>query len=96
VVYAVIPDCGKGACAASLVEAAQLSVSHELAEAITDPEGPLTERFAQPTGWYDRANGEIADICENVPAGRVVVKGKKFPVVKIWSNKKNACVTINS
>jgi len=37
--------------------------SHELVEATTDPAAGLATTFAPPLAWYDRAFGEIGDIC---------------------------------
>jgi len=63
-------------------------VSHELLEAITDP-GVGLNRVA----WYDRDNGEIADICAftSSPA-RVRRDGVNYTVQRSWSNRRDACV----
>lgn len=70
---AVIPRCGKFN---------SWTATHELIEAITDPD-PLQ-------GWSDVSfgeSGEIADVCETAPAtfaGQTVASG--------WSNSHNACI----
>jgi hypothetical protein len=63
--------------------------SHELVEAITDP-GVGLNRIA----WYDRAGGEIADICAGVstPAAVVGGDGVRYVVQREWSNQANACI----
>jgi MYXO-CTERM domain-containing protein len=68
--------------------------SHELIEAITDPDG---------TGWYDDAVpendanncGEIGDICAVGGAGEgATVAG--FFVQNEWSNKNKACIAVDA
>jgi hypothetical protein len=64
-------------------------VSHELLEAITDP-GVGLNRVA----WYDRDNGEIADICAftSSPARVTGADGVNYTVQRSWSNRRGACV----
>ena len=70
------------------------SASHELAEAVTDPQPAKWST----TGWYDEKNGEIGDIpVELYNAGRVPETGyldiltgqdgTKYIVQKEWSNQ---------
>lgn len=65
--------------------------SHELVEAITDPDVGLTTTLARPLAWATEVSltgtEEISDICET-QAG--VIAGHK--VTKNWSNFANACV----
>jgi hypothetical protein len=70
--------------------------SHELVEAITDPEcgldtGPAVGR---PTGWFDpnQANqeGELGDICLTT-GGFVPYLG--YTVQSIWSERAKKCIT---
>jgi len=80
VTYAVMPFPGCGGCLGPLtqIEALTSISSHELCEAITDP---------QPwTGWNDSSNGEIGDICSWQTQ---VLDG--YTVQKEWSNKANTC-----
>src|SRR5947208_1131379 len=80
VIYAVMPFPGCGGCLGGLtqIEALTSISSHELCEAITDP---------QPwTGWNDSSNGEIGDIC----SWQTQVLGG-YTVQKEWSNKANTC-----
>src|SRR5262249_23582515 len=64
--YAVIASpggtVGNSTLAAASVAGDQLTAvaSHELAEAVTDPDGGLGQ-----VGWYDPYRGEIADITQN-------------------------------
>ncbi|KAJ3288579.1 hypothetical protein HDU79_004745 [Rhizoclosmatium sp. JEL0117] len=62
-------------------------VSHELAEAITDP-------FPE-SGWKSRSKsvGEIADLCNWVGGQVVDSTGKKWEVEPVWSNKQQKCIT---
>jgi hypothetical protein len=79
--YAVMPYPGCSGCTGSLslIEALTSTSSHELCEAITDP---------QPwSGWNDSTNGEIGDIC----AWQTATVGG-FTVQKEWSNSQGACV----
>jgi len=79
--YAVepYPDCTACSGGFSAFDALCVTSSHELCEAITDP---------QPgQGWYDDANGEIGDICSWQTK---VVDG--YTVQREWSNMSNACI----
>jgi uncharacterized protein (TIGR03382 family) len=60
--------------------------SHELAEAITDPEVGLATSFGLPLGWYDPNNAEIADICTGNPHDTV----SAFVVQTLFSNRESA------
>jgi hypothetical protein len=64
-------------------------VSHELVEAITDP-GVGLNRLA----WYDRNNGEVADICAGISSSASVLGGDgvRYVVQRIWSNRARACI----
>jgi hypothetical protein len=95
--YAVMPDMEAGSCSqgcgppgfASFTDVS----SHELIEAITDPDG---------TGWYDDAVpsnntnncGEIGDICA-VGGTQETATVNGFIVQKEWSNKNKACIGID-
>jgi hypothetical protein len=73
----------------ALVDSTASTLSHELIEAITDPDG---------TAWYARATlieygAEIADICQT-PTGQfgvVALSGKSYKVQPEYSNKYHAC-----
>ncbi|MHB8719145.1 MAG: PLL family lectin [Candidatus Dormibacteria bacterium] len=97
--YSVLPDfdtggmtqCGTG------TEFQRLTTisSHELVEAITDPEVGNAAALAPPLGWYDQANNqEAADLCEslNDQASMVGGDGHTYSVQVAWSNLQNACV----
>ena len=92
VFYGVIPNQG-GSCAGGCGNGATqfdntTSVSsHELVESVTDGAVGLATSYASPLAWYDKTNGEIADICN---AQQDTVEG--YTVQLIWSTKQGACV----
>ncbi len=86
--YAVIPDQNSGACSTNpacpipLAAFDRLTIvaSHELVEAVTDPNG---------MGWIDQSQqcGEIGDICVGQPG-----TAAGYTVQLEWSNKNNKCI----
>jgi hypothetical protein len=90
--YAVMPyEVSNRGCkmASTSFDSLTTVVSHELLEAITDP-GVGLNRVA----WYDRDNGEIADICAftSSPARVAGADGVNYTVQRSWSNRRGACV----
>ena len=93
--YGVVPDMSAGGCTecgpGSALDRVTKNSSHELAEAVTDPES----HTASGTGggglaaWYDDANGEIADVCDG--PGDTATQGG-FTVQLLWSQRKRACI----
>ena len=87
--YAVIPDMAPAGCAqgcgignsSDAFVAATGSASHEILEAITDPDGT--------SGWYDNSCDEIADMCENETTPG---SAAGYTVQLVWSKKQAACV----
>lgn len=86
-------DCGVGIIANSphpRLDAFSTVAGHEYAEAVTDP---------QPSsGWYDKNNGENADICAFVFTGpgahaEIHLSTGDYGVQSLWSNEANSCVT---
>jgi hypothetical protein len=84
--YAVLPfpDCAGCAASAdgsqiSMFDALTSVLSHEVAEAITDP--------MPGTGWYDDQNGEIGDIC-----AWQLAPLDGYTVQQEWSNTAGTCV----
>jgi len=69
-----------------------IAASHELAEAITDPDVGLATRVGPPLGWYDPLYGEIADICAGNATTLIGADGRAYTVQKLWSNRRQACV----
>jgi len=92
--YGVMPDMEAGSCSQGCGPPGFPSFtdvsSHEVIEAITDPDG---------TGWYDDAVpendqnncGEIGDICA-VGGTQEAATVAGFVVQKEWSNKNKACI----
>jgi hypothetical protein len=100
--YAVIPDMGAGSgcdqgCSAQgspETDALGGTVSHEMAEAITD-----MDVGDNNVAWYDNTNGEIGDICAQQTSG-VTNSGQVGPINNYtcqyeWSNKNNKCQLTN-
>ncbi len=90
--YAVIPyEVTNRGCrtASTYFNSTTTIVSHELVEAITDPGVGLNQ-----LAWYDRFNGESADICAGPSSGVSVVGGDgvSYTVQRIWSNRARACI----
>lgn len=79
--YAVLPfpDCQGCLGGLTAKDALTSIVTHEIAEAVNDPE--------PGSGWYDSQNGEIGDIC----AWQTKQDGGNT-VQLLWSNSSNACV----
>ena len=97
--YAVLPDLGPGSgcetgCGhGSKVFDNQTSVaSHELIEAMTDPQVGLAKGQGRPLAWYDARSGEIGDLCSAQQANLHAASGKVYSVQKEWSNRANACI----
>jgi hypothetical protein len=96
--YSVLPDFTTGGmsvgCGGGTQYQNESSVSsHELVEAVTDPEvGLSTANNAPPLAWYDTTNGEIGDIC-NAQQGTVTGgDGVTYTVQKEFSNQANDCI----
>jgi hypothetical protein len=96
--YSVHPDYGAGSpCAGGCglqptpLQNQESVHSHEMVEAVTDPEVGLS---GQSLGWYDDNNGEIGDICNGQEAA-LSLNGTSFTVQKEWSNRQSTCVTGN-
>jgi uncharacterized repeat protein (TIGR02543 family) len=66
-------------------------VSHEMVESMTDPEVGSATDFAPPLAWYDRVNGEVADICDGADTTLTIGSGS-WVVQKAWSSAENACI----
>ena len=98
--YSVLPDfttdgmrtnCGSG----SEFQNVTAVSSHELAEAITDPEVGLApaDTPGPPLAWYDvQNNGEAADLCNGIDGSVTGGDGLAYTVQKVWSNAQGACV----
>jgi hypothetical protein len=97
--YGVLPDtqppsaCGGLGCGSTDPFTNAMNVSsHELAEAVTDPDvGPVTA-LARPLAWADPVNNEIGDICVG-QLSSVTVAGTSYTVQREFSNFQNDCAT---
>jgi len=105
--YAALMDEFTGACAqgcgndATAMENSTDTASHELVEAVTDPDIGLVPsgNMQAPGGWYDPNNqcGEVADICADGSVGATItVSGRSWVVQQVWSNKQNRCASSGS
>jgi hypothetical protein len=83
--YAAIPyeadqtGCGTASAFDNLTE----TVSHELVEAITDP---------NLSSWFDPAGNEVGDLCNHSGTYVTASDGVSYHVQRIWSQAANACV----
>ena len=80
--YAVVPyssDCQ--GCAQSY-EIFASTISHEIAETITDP---------LAGSWYDQCGEEIGDICAYQTSWAQGTDGYYYPVQLLWSNSQGQC-----
>ncbi|HVG91423.1 MAG TPA: hypothetical protein VNB54_08020, partial [Alphaproteobacteria bacterium] len=95
--YGVLPDVSSGGCrtgcgAGTTFQIATGVSSHEMAEAITDPQVGSASVFGPPLGWYDNPPnlGEIADLCD--PFDVTVNAGSNtYTVELLFSNVQNGC-----
>ncbi len=75
---------------------AQMVASHELVEAVTDPEIGLVPSLPAraPLAWYDVFyNQEIADLCNGIPGSFVGADGQTYAVQQEFSNATGECLT---
>jgi hypothetical protein len=100
VYYAVLPaldgGCATGCGIGTTFENMQSVTSHELIEAITDPEVGLTSSIGPPLAWYDNNNGEIGDICNHQHATFTGTDGNTYTIQQEFSNAKNDCIMSRS
>jgi hypothetical protein len=85
--YGVFPDYGTGPCNAcsslGTVGTATVASSHELMEAVTDPD---------PNSGWSNPTAEIGDNCQTEANGNFVpFPGTNYFVQQLWSNARNAC-----
>jgi hypothetical protein len=93
--YAVIPDnssegdCGETPGFGNMTTV----VSHELTEAVTDPDIGLASALAAPLAWYDSNYGEVSDICVGFQDTIKGGDGRTYVVQQNWSNQADDCIT---
>ena len=99
--YAVVPDFHSSLCASGCGSSSEFNnvcstASHEIVEAITDPQVADATVFGPPLGWYwyssDTCQGEVADICNQNQATFAGTDGKTYTVQKSWSNAAAGCI----
>ncbi|KAI9358313.1 hypothetical protein DFJ73DRAFT_819609, partial [Zopfochytrium polystomum] len=72
--------------------ALQMTSSHEISEAVTDPYVNQATVVGPPVAWYNEKYGEVADICNSMQGTSTNASGYTLIVQKIWSNAALACV----
>ena len=103
-IYAALMDDYTGGCSAGCggdptpFDVQTDVASHELVEAVTDPDIglDLANNYAAPCGWGDNNNGcgEIGDICDSASAGdTITVNGRTWYVQELWSNAQGKCTS---
>jgi hypothetical protein len=103
--FGVVPDFKTGPCSQSfcVTDSAHYfrdvtSVhSHELAEAVTDPDVTFNlgdTAYIAPSAWCDLHYGEIGDICNYQEQALTFVSGRTWYVQRLWSNAANKCVAL--
>jgi hypothetical protein len=97
--YGVLPDISRGSgcdvdCGASGQFENQTAIaSHELVEAVTDPEIGLASSIAAPLAWVDAAHdAEIGDLCSRLQGTTKGADGVTYVVQEQFSNLANDCV----
>ena len=93
--YAVIPDnAGASDCGDSPGFGNMTSVvSHEVTEAVTDPDIGLATVVGPPLAWYDENYGEVSDICVGFQDAIKGGDGRTYVVQQNWSNQAEDCIT---
>ena len=84
--YGVMPDCGGGFNAATIVS------SHEFAEAITDAIPTPGTHPAYPQAWNTVNGSEIGDLCEG-DITTLTAGAEVYQVQEVFTNNTNACGT---
>ena len=103
-IYGALMDEFSGGCAmgcgtnATPLENVTDTASHELVEAVTDPDIGLDTGagYQKPAGWGDNNDecGEIADICDDDSKGdTITVGGRTWTVQEVWSNAQTKCTS---
>jgi hypothetical protein len=97
--YSVLPDFTTGGMASGCGNGTryqnETSVSsHEMIEAVTDPQVGIAGSIGPPLAWYDQTNGEIGDICNHQHATITGGDGATYTVQNEFSNVYNACIAV--
>lgn len=96
--YGVLPDtqppggCSVGCGSTDPFTSTMNVSSHELSEAVTDPDVGPASALARPLAWVDPVNSEIGDICVG-QISFVTVAGTSYTVQREFSDFQNDCVS---
>ncbi|MGE5324624.1 MAG: hypothetical protein ACM3SW_17290, partial [Actinomycetota bacterium] len=96
--YGVMPDfgtgsgCDVGCGAGTQFQNVTSASSHEMGEAVTDPDVGTATAFAPPLAWNDNTNGEIGDVC-NQNVALITVGANTYTVQKQWSDLQAVCAS---
>ncbi len=94
--YGILPDFTSPAFATGCGGSTQYNnvtsvSSHELIEAITDPEVGIAKVVGKPLAWYNTTYGEIGDICNGQQGTITGTDGASYVVQTEWSNTSQTC-----
>ena len=94
--YGILPDFTSAAFATGCGGSTQYNnvtsvSSHELIEAITDPEVGIAKVVGKPLAWYNATYGEIGDICNGQQGTVTGTDGLSYVVQTEWSNTSQTC-----
>jgi hypothetical protein len=71
-------------------------LSHEYAEAITDPDVGIATSFSPPLAWYDpnqgSLGGEVGDLCNQLEKTVKFADGLKYVVQEMFSSQSKKCL----
>jgi hypothetical protein len=91
VAYAVVAECAFTALGMSVLDTVTGVTTHELAEAVTDPQVSSNPAFSEidfdQVVWSDLSHGaEIGDMCERLPGSFFTPPSYPSVVQRMWSN----------
>jgi hypothetical protein len=87
-VAAVTPGC---ASVADPFANLTIATSHELIEAMTDPDVGFANGISPAIAWLTPNGSEIGDLCAHVPGGVLGSDGRQYTVQKQWDNATGSC-----
>ncbi|KAI8612541.1 hypothetical protein BC830DRAFT_1170976 [Chytriomyces sp. MP71] len=98
--YGVIPSHSShciGGCGYASDDFDNLSsvMSHELAEAITNPVIGVATVLGPPIGWYNpQFGGEVSDSCNTIQFTHMDANGANWTMQEVWDNVYSQCIGV--